>query len=116
MSCGGHMFHSVTSARFLLHVYPCSEQVERWHGLGLVPQVRVRLLDVNLGRGRFGPARRVFSTHDLWPSTPIRSPPLRSPAKHSCWWELPHLCGGKVRLLITRFSAGDRKIPGLKPI
>jgi hypothetical protein len=49
----------------------------------LVPQVRVRPLDANLGRGRFGPAHRTFSTHDLWPSTPIRSPPLRSPGKHN---------------------------------
>src|ERR1019366_10105866 len=45
----------------------------------LVPQVRVRVLDANLGRERFGPAHRTFSTHDLWPSTPIQSPPLRSP-------------------------------------
>jgi hypothetical protein len=48
-----------------------------------VPQVCVRPLDANLGRGRFGPAHRAFSTHDLWPSTPIRSPPLRSPGKHN---------------------------------
>jgi len=41
--------------------------------MSLVPQVRVRLLDANLGRGRFGPVHREFSTHDLWPSTPIRS-------------------------------------------
>jgi hypothetical protein len=47
------------------------------------PQVRVRLLDANLGRGRSGLAHRTFSTHDLWPSTPIRSPALRSPAKHN---------------------------------
>src|SRR5208283_5095184 len=34
----------------------------------LVAQVRVHLLDANLGRGRFGPAHRTFSTHDLGPA------------------------------------------------
>ena len=76
---------------------------------------RVRLMDATLGTARFGPGHRTFSTHDLGPSTAIRSPPPRSPERHSCWWEPPHLCGGKVRLLIARFSAGDRKNPGLKP-
>ena len=43
-----------------------------------VLQVSVRFLDANPGRGRSGSARRAFSTHDLWPSTPIRSPPDHS--------------------------------------
>ena len=37
---------------------------------GLLPQVRVPLLDANPGGGRFGLAHRAFSTHDLRPSTP----------------------------------------------
>ena len=49
----------------------------------LVPQVRVLPLDANLGRRRFGPGRREFSIHDLWLSTPIRSPPPRSPGRHN---------------------------------
>src|SRR5271157_809547 len=36
----------------------------------LVPQVRVRLLDANLGWRRSGQAHRTFSTHDLWPVAP----------------------------------------------
>jgi hypothetical protein len=35
---------------------------ERFFGR-LVPQVRVRILDANLGRGSFGPDYRIFSTH-----------------------------------------------------
>ncbi len=49
--------------------------IESWRkrlcGLKKVP------CPVPRGRGRFGPAHRAFSTHDLWPSVPTRSPPLR---------------------------------------
>ena len=43
-----------------------------------VPQVRVRLLDANPGHRKVRAGPPNFSTYDLWPFTPIRSPPLRS--------------------------------------
>src|SRR5664279_6645405 len=99
MSCGGHMLHSVTSTRFLLHVYSCSEQVERWHGL-MPGQRKVRAGPPSIFNSR---SRAVHS--DSISTTPFSR-------KDGCWWEPPHLCGGKVRLLVAHFSAGLEKSQG----
>ena len=49
----------------------------------LVPQVRVRLLDANLGRVRSGRVHRISSTHDLWRSTLTRTFVIPSEAEGS---------------------------------